>query len=66
MKNIITEHPQSPFNKKPLLTRVTSAGSMVLTENSFTQWTEDGVKKDEIDFQRFKELAKEFYNIELK
>jgi N-hydroxyarylamine O-acetyltransferase len=65
-KKIITEHPQSAFNKKPLLTRVTASGSMVLTENSFTQWTEDGVKKEEIDSERFKELAKEFYNITLK
>ncbi|GAM15922.1 arylamine N-acetyltransferase family protein [Mesobacillus selenatarsenatis] len=66
MKKIITEHPQSPFNKKPLLTRVTATGSMVLTETSFTQWTEDGVKKEDIDSERFKGLAKEFYNIELK
>ena len=66
MKNIITEHPQSPFNKKPLLTRVTADGSMVLSENSFTYWTEAGVRKEEIDSQRFKALAKEFYNIELK
>ncbi|MGV2940455.1 arylamine N-acetyltransferase [Mesobacillus sp. LC4] len=66
MKNIITEHPHSPFNKKPLLTRVTADGSMVLTETSFTYWTEVGVQKEEIDSQRFKALAKEFYNIELK
>ncbi|WP_226678097.1 arylamine N-acetyltransferase family protein [Mesobacillus jeotgali] len=66
MKKIITEHPQSPFNKKPLLTRVTVDGSMVLTETSFTKWTEDGIKKEEIDSERFKGLAKEFYNIELK
>jgi N-hydroxyarylamine O-acetyltransferase len=65
MKKIITEHPQSPFNKKPLLTRVTADGSMVLTETSFTQWTENGVKREEIDSERFKELAKKFYNIEL-
>lgn len=66
MKKIITTHPQSPFNKRSLLTRVTSDGSMVLTENSFTYWTEAGVKKEEIDPKRFKELAKEFYNIEVK
>jgi N-hydroxyarylamine O-acetyltransferase len=66
MKNIITEHPQSPFNKKRLLTRVTPEGSMVLTETSFTHWTEAGVQKEEIDSERFKALAKEFYNIELK
>lgn len=64
MKKIITTHPQSPFNKKPSLTRVTSDGSMVLTETSFTQWMDDGAKKVEIDSERFKELAKELYNIE--
>lgn len=66
MKKIITEHLQSAFNKKPLLTRVTASGSMVLTETSFTQWTEDGVKKEEIDSERFKQLAKKLFNIELK
>ncbi|WLR54436.1 arylamine N-acetyltransferase [Mesobacillus subterraneus] len=66
MKKIITKHPQSPFNKKPLLTRVTANRSMVLTETSFIQWTEDGVEKEVIDAKRFKQLAKEFYNIELK
>ncbi|WP_245243591.1 arylamine N-acetyltransferase family protein [Mesobacillus selenatarsenatis] len=66
MKNIITEHPHSPFNKKLLLTRVTADGSMVLSETSFTYWTEAGVRKEEIDSERFKALAKEFYNIELK
>lgn len=66
MKNIITEHPQSPFNKKPLLTKVTADGSMVLSETSFTYWAEAGVRKEEIDSQRFKALAKELYNIEIK
>jgi N-hydroxyarylamine O-acetyltransferase len=66
MKKIITEHPQSPFNKKPLLTRVTPDGSMVLTETSFTQWREGGVKKEVIDEERFKQLAKEYYNLDLK
>lgn len=66
MKRIITEHPQSPFNKKPLLTRVTPDGSMVLTETSFTQWTDDGVEKEEIDSERFKQLAKVHYNLDVK
>ena len=66
MKKIITEHPKSPFNKKPLLTRVTTEGSMVLTETSFTQWTEDGIKKEEIDSDRFKQLAKKHYNLDVK
>ncbi len=66
MKKIITEHPQSPFNKKPLLTRVTADGSMVLTETSFTRWMDGQVAKEEIDASQFKQLAKEHYNLDVK
>jgi N-hydroxyarylamine O-acetyltransferase len=66
MKKIITEHPQSAFNKKPLLTRVTANGSMVLTESSFTRWKDGQVTKEEIDSSKFKQLAKEHYNLDVK
>ncbi|MBT2680637.1 arylamine N-acetyltransferase [Bacillus sp. ISL-35] len=66
MKKIITEHPQSPFNKKPLLTRVNANGSMVLTETSFTRWKDGQVAKEEIDATQFKQLAKEHYNLDVK
>lgn len=66
MKKVITEHPQSPFNKKPLLTRVTANGSMVLTETSFTFWKDGQVTKEEIDSSKFKQLAKEHYNLDVK
>jgi N-hydroxyarylamine O-acetyltransferase len=66
MKKVITEHPQSPFNKKPLLTRVAADESMVLTETSFTQWKDGKMKKEEIDSERFRELAKKYYKVDLK
>ena len=62
-KKIITEHPQSPFNKKPLLTKVTADGSMILTETSFTWWKNGQMVKEEIDAGRFKELAREHFKI---
>ncbi|WP_079505138.1 arylamine N-acetyltransferase family protein [Mesobacillus jeotgali] len=65
-KRIITEHPGSPFNKKPLVTKVTSTGSMVLTETNFTQWKNGRVTKQEIDSLKFKQLAKEHYNLDIK
>lgn len=66
MKKVITEHPHSPFNKKPLLTRVTADGSMVLTEASFTQWKDGKVTKEEIDSERFRELAKKYHKFDVK
>ncbi|RSD26846.1 arylamine N-acetyltransferase family protein [Mesobacillus subterraneus] len=66
MKKVITDHPQSPFNKKPLMTRVTADGSMVLTETSFTQWKDGEMFKEDIDSEQFKVLAKKYYNLEIK
>ncbi|HAQ06904.1 MAG TPA: arylamine N-acetyltransferase, partial [Bacillus bacterium] len=57
------EHTQSPFNKKPLLTRITTDGSMILTETSFTQWKDGEMTKEEIDSERFKELAREHFGV---
>ena len=62
-KKIITEHPQSPFNKKPLLTRVTADGSMILTDTSFTWWKDGQMVKEEIGVERFKKLALEHFKI---
>jgi N-hydroxyarylamine O-acetyltransferase len=64
-KKIITQHPQSPFNKKPLLTRVTAVGNMILTETSFTWWKDGQLVKEEIDLERFKELARVHFHIEV-
>jgi N-hydroxyarylamine O-acetyltransferase len=64
VQTIIVEHPNSPFNKKPLLTVQTDYGNMILTETSFTDWVNGKVEKKEIDQNQFKEIAKEHYGIQ--
>ncbi|MDN3016409.1 arylamine N-acetyltransferase [Paenibacillus sp. BSR1-1] len=64
VQKIIIEHPESPFNKKPLITRITDRGNMILTDTSFTEWDNGKVTKQEIDKNRFKELVKDHFGIE--
>ncbi|WP_431809558.1 arylamine N-acetyltransferase family protein [Brevibacillus agri] len=58
---IIVSHEQSPFNKNPLLTKLTASGNITLTNTSFTQWADGVVTKESIDSARFKELAKQHF-----
>ncbi|MEJ8547575.1 arylamine N-acetyltransferase family protein [Brevibacillus borstelensis] len=58
IQSIIAEHPESPFNKSPLITRMTSSGNMTLTDATFTQWVDGVVTKEKVDDARFKELLK--------
>ncbi|MGG3471390.1 arylamine N-acetyltransferase [Neobacillus pocheonensis] len=64
VQNIILKHPDSPFNKRPLITRLTDRGNETLTETSFTKWEDGNVHKEEIDQIRFKEILKEHFGIE--
>jgi len=57
----IVEHPESPFNKKPLLTRITDKGNVILSENSFIEWADGEMKKQEIDENQFQELKKAYF-----
>jgi N-hydroxyarylamine O-acetyltransferase len=63
IQKIIIEHPESPFNKSPLITRLTNRGNITLTDTSFTEWADGKEKKKEIDHKRFKEIAKEHFGI---
>jgi N-hydroxyarylamine O-acetyltransferase len=63
VQKIIIEHPESKFNKKPLITRLTDTGSMTLTETTFTEWVDGKLKKKEIDEKLFKEIAKEYFGL---
>ncbi|GHH99194.1 arylamine N-acetyltransferase family protein [Neobacillus kokaensis] len=63
IQTIITEHPESSFNKHPLLTRLTESGNITLTDSTFTQWMDGNVTKENIDQARFKELAKEHFGM---
>ncbi|MGG1675242.1 arylamine N-acetyltransferase [Neobacillus sp. NRS-1170] len=64
VQKIIIEHPESPFNKKPLITRITDRGNMILTDTSFTEWDNGKVTKQEIDTKRFKEMVKDHFGIQ--
>ncbi|MCM3764553.1 arylamine N-acetyltransferase [Neobacillus niacini] len=65
IQKIIVESPASGFNKGYLATRLTSNGSLVLSETSFTQRIDDREVKEEIDRARFKELAKEHFGLKI-
>ncbi|WP_134684623.1 arylamine N-acetyltransferase family protein [Brevibacillus migulae] len=58
VRQIIVEHPESPFNKSPLITKRTDTGSVTLTETSFTQWENGQMTKEPIDGARFTELLR--------
>ncbi|MBV7507922.1 arylamine N-acetyltransferase [Bacillus sp. sid0103] len=63
IQTIITEHPKSPFNKHPLVTRLTHNGNITLTDTTFTQWADGVVSKENIDNVKFKELAKQHFGL---
>lgn len=60
---IIAEHEESPFNKNPLITKMTKEGNMTLTDTSFTQWVDGSMTKESIDHERFKELLKQHFGL---
>lgn len=63
IQKIMITHEASPFNKSPLITRLTPKGSITLTNSSFTQWIDGEVSKEEIDNRRFKELLKQHFGM---
>lgn len=63
VQKIIVEHPESPFNKKPLVTILTNHGNRILTENSFIEWVDGNVERKEISEDQFKELAGKHFRI---
>lgn len=63
IQRIIAEHEDSPFNKSPLITKITDQGNITLTNTSFTQWRDGVVTKEKIDDARFKELLKQYFGL---
>ncbi|MFD0692645.1 arylamine N-acetyltransferase [Paenibacillus sp. GCM10027628] len=56
VQRIIAEHPESRFNKRPLITRQNQRGNIILTDTSFTEWIDGKEDKKEIDKNLFKEI----------
>ncbi|KGM45108.1 arylamine N-acetyltransferase [Neobacillus niacini] len=63
VQKIIMEHPESAFNKKPLVTKITDKGNVTLTDTSFTQWVNSTLTKENIDEIRFHEIKKEYFKL---
>ncbi|HHW38595.1 MAG TPA: arylamine N-acetyltransferase [Bacillales bacterium] len=66
IKQIISESEHSPFNKAPLLTKLTDSGTVTLTASSLTVWKDGEMKKENIDERQFTDLAKEHFGVEVK
>ncbi|MFD2444907.1 arylamine N-acetyltransferase [Bacillus sp. CGMCC 1.16607] len=65
VQKTIIESPLSSFNKNPLITRLTTSGSLTLTDTSFTKWHDGKVMKEEIEEKQFRELAKEYFEMDV-
>jgi N-hydroxyarylamine O-acetyltransferase len=63
VQKLIVEHPESAFNKQPLITRLTDKGNMTLTETTFTEWVDGESKKQEIDKTSFQEIVKKDFGL---
>lgn len=64
VRNIIVRHPESAFNKNPLMTRITDRGTITLTDSTFTQRIDGEVKKEDISEETFKALKKDCFGID--
>jgi N-hydroxyarylamine O-acetyltransferase len=65
IQRVIAESPDSPFNKVPLLTKITADGNITLTPSSLTVWVNGKMVKKDIDDSAFKELAKTHFKMKI-
>lgn len=59
----IAENKESPFNKRPLVTKLVDGGNITLTNNPFTKWINGMVTKENIDNNKFKELLGKYFDM---
>jgi N-hydroxyarylamine O-acetyltransferase len=63
IQTIIKEHSESAFNKRPLITKLTSKGNMTLTPDTYTEWVDGMEKKKGIDEKTFNELKRVYFGL---
>ncbi|XKG62300.1 arylamine N-acetyltransferase [Mesobacillus maritimus] len=63
IQTIIQEHPESAFNKRPLITKLTSNGNITLPTDSFTEWVDGQEKKKGKDEKTFNELKRKYFGL---
>jgi N-hydroxyarylamine O-acetyltransferase len=66
VQKIITESPLATLNKGLLITRLTSNGNITLTDTSLTKWIDGQTIKEEIKPEQFNELAKQYFQMDIK
>jgi N-hydroxyarylamine O-acetyltransferase len=66
VQKIITESPLATLNKGSLITRLTSNGNITLTDTSLTKWVDGQVIKEDIGTEHFNELAKQYFQMDIK
>lgn len=66
IKQIISESEHSPFNKAPLLTKISDGGTVTLTGSSLTIWKDGKMHKEEIEETQFTDLAKTHFGVRVK
>lgn len=59
----IAENKESPFNKRPLVTKLVDGGNITLTNNTFTKWKDGMITKEDIDDNKFKELLGKYFDM---
>ncbi|MFP7494682.1 arylamine N-acetyltransferase [Terribacillus saccharophilus] len=64
MQQTIENHPASPFNKSPLVTKRNEDGRYILTAASFTEWHKGVSAKRTIDEEEFKELLDAIFGMQ--
>lgn len=63
IQSIIKEHPESAFNKRPLITKLARKGNMTLTTDTYTEWVDGQETKKGIDENTFNELKREYFGL---
>jgi N-hydroxyarylamine O-acetyltransferase len=63
IQTIIAKNEDSPFNKTPLITKLTDGGNITLTNSSFTQWENGQVTKSRIDDEMFTALLNRHFGM---
>ncbi|WP_338552781.1 arylamine N-acetyltransferase [Paenibacillus sp. KS-LC4] len=63
IRKIVFEHPESRFNKHPLITQLTDDGSVTLTNTSLTVWKAGVLTKELIDMESYERLLEQHFGM---
>lgn len=63
IQDIIVRHPESPFNKTPLATKLTPRGSITLTPATLTEWEDGVMTKTPVEDAVYRRLLKQRFGL---